>query len=214
MFNEITKKLNTFQKHKLKIMCRFLSQDGSYSQRKRYYEALNLTPKATQAQIKSAFYRLSMLYHPDKNNSEAATVKFREINEAYEVLGNYELRKKYDRGLLTTRRASVVDPADEIKDEHADFYKSREKSRKPVPRGRSQIYNFDEFYRMHYGEAVHRDHGHQKEYVEHMKSKREKTKSYLLLYLILAFCFISLYVDYQTHRMRKPKRENLNEKQT
>lgn len=66
---------------------------------KNYYEALEITPAANQADVKSAFYRMSMLYHPDKTKgSEEAAVKFREAADAYEVLGNVRLRKLYDKG--------------------------------------------------------------------------------------------------------------------
>lgn len=64
-----------------------------------HYDALGLRPNATHADIKSAYYRLSKLYHPDKNKgSDDASVKFREITAAYEVLGNFRLRKLYDKG--------------------------------------------------------------------------------------------------------------------
>lgn len=47
------------------------------------YSVLGLTPKATQKDIKQAYYKLSMQHHPDKNEgSEAAVQKFREITEA------------------------------------------------------------------------------------------------------------------------------------
>lgn len=64
-----------------------------------HYDALGVTPKATQSDIKTAYYKLSMLYHPDKNkNSDVAAQKFRSITSAYEVLGNFKLRRLYDRG--------------------------------------------------------------------------------------------------------------------
>lgn len=47
------------------------------------YSVLGLTPKATQSDIKKAYYKLSMQYHPDKNQgSDLAATKFREITEA------------------------------------------------------------------------------------------------------------------------------------
>lgn len=64
-----------------------------------HYDVLGVTPKATQSDIKTAYYKLSMKYHPDKNkNSEVAAQKFRDISTAYEVLGNFKLRRLYDRG--------------------------------------------------------------------------------------------------------------------
>lgn len=50
---------------------------------KNLYTVLGLTPKATQTDIKQAYYKMSMQYHPDKNEgSESAVQKFREITEA------------------------------------------------------------------------------------------------------------------------------------
>lgn len=66
---------------------------------KNHYDSLGLTPKATQADVKGAYYKLSMVYHPDKNEGcDVAAQKFRDITEAYEVLGNVRLRKLYDKG--------------------------------------------------------------------------------------------------------------------
>jgi curved DNA-binding protein len=64
---------------------------------KDYYKVLGVDKKASQAEIKKSFRKLAIKYHPDKNpDDKAAENKFKEINEAYEVLGNEENRKKYD----------------------------------------------------------------------------------------------------------------------
>lgn len=69
--------------------------------RKSHYDVLGLTPKATQVDVKAAYYNLSKVYHPDKNEGSAdAAEKFRDITDAYEVLGNYKLRRLYDKGML------------------------------------------------------------------------------------------------------------------
>lgn len=69
------------------------------SKKKNHYDSLGITAKATQADVKSAYYKLSMVYHPDKNkDSVDASEKFRDITTAYEVLGNVKSRKLYDRG--------------------------------------------------------------------------------------------------------------------
>lgn len=66
-----------------------------------HYDVLGLSPKSTQADIKAAYYRLSKIYHPDKNEgSDEAAQKFRSIAEAYEVLGNFRLRRLYDKGQI------------------------------------------------------------------------------------------------------------------
>ncbi len=62
-----------------------------------YYDAMNLPKTATQAEIKKAFRKLALQYHPDKNaGNKEAEEKFKRISEANEVLSNPEKRKKYD----------------------------------------------------------------------------------------------------------------------
>ena len=62
-----------------------------------YYEILGITKDATQAEVKKAFRKLARKFHPDTaEDKEGAEEKFKEINEAYEVIGDAEKRKKYD----------------------------------------------------------------------------------------------------------------------
>lgn len=64
---------------------------------KDYYEILGVSKNATNSDIKKAYKKLAKKYHPDLNpGDKAAEEKFKEINEAYEVLGDEEKRKKYD----------------------------------------------------------------------------------------------------------------------
>mgnify|MGYP001331788086 CR=1 FL=1 len=60
-----------------------------------YYQELGVNPDSDPSTIKKAYRGLCMKWHPDKNNTEEATVKFKKINEAYEVLGNPEKRSKF-----------------------------------------------------------------------------------------------------------------------
>ena len=63
-----------------------------------YYKILDVTKSATEAEIKKAYRKLARKYHPDLNpNDKEAEKKFKEINEANEVLSNAENRKKYDK---------------------------------------------------------------------------------------------------------------------
>lgn len=64
-----------------------------------YYKTLGLDRSASDADIKKAYRRLAMKYHPDRNpgNETEATQKFKEINEAYSVLGDPEKRQQYDQ---------------------------------------------------------------------------------------------------------------------
>ncbi|MGQ0541147.1 MAG: J domain-containing protein [Blastocatellia bacterium] len=66
-----------------------------------YYETLKVSPKASRAEIKSAYRRLARKLHPDKNNgSEQTAVAFAAIAEAYEVLGSPKERARYDKRIL------------------------------------------------------------------------------------------------------------------
>jgi len=66
-----------------------------------YYDILKVSPKASGAEVKSAYRRLARKLHPDRNNgSEETALKFAAIAEAYEVLGNAKERVNYDRRLV------------------------------------------------------------------------------------------------------------------
>lgn len=69
------------------------------SQRVNYYKVLGITKDASADDIKKAYRRLAIVHHPDKNpgNEEAASIKFKEIAAAYEVLSNPDKRSHYDR---------------------------------------------------------------------------------------------------------------------
>lgn len=65
---------------------------------KNYYKILQVDKSSSDKDIKKAYRRLARQYHPDKNpNDNAAEENFKEINEAYEVLGDEENRAKYDK---------------------------------------------------------------------------------------------------------------------
>jgi len=76
-----------------------------------YYEILESSRGRKLVKIKSAYYKLSKAYHPDKNSDPEAIKKFQLITEAYEVLGNYDAKRNYDRtiysGKFGTRHRDV-----------------------------------------------------------------------------------------------------------
>lgn len=65
--------------------------------KKDYYELLGVSKNATKDEIKKAYRKLAMKYHPDRNSDPKAEVKFKEINEAYEFLSDEQKRSQYDR---------------------------------------------------------------------------------------------------------------------
>lgn len=81
---------------------------------KDHYAALGLNSAATLSDIKKAFRQKAALYHPDRNPAADAAQRFREVQEAYEVLSDDDKRQAYDdnrrRGLLD----SPIETAREI----------------------------------------------------------------------------------------------------
>lgn len=63
-----------------------------------YYDALGVTPNASELDIKKAYRKLAITTHPDKNpGDETAHARFQQIGEAYQILSNDDLRKRYDK---------------------------------------------------------------------------------------------------------------------
>ena len=84
-----------------------------------YYETLEVTKGATGDTLKSAYRKLAMKFHPDKNPGDhTAEIKFKEISEAYDVLKDDQKRAAYDRfghaafegGMGGWRRTARTDP--------------------------------------------------------------------------------------------------------
>jgi molecular chaperone DnaJ len=67
------------------------------STKRDYYEVLGVTRTASDDDIKKAYRRLALQYHPDRNNAPEATERFKEATEAYQVLSDAEKRGLYDR---------------------------------------------------------------------------------------------------------------------
>jgi len=65
--------------------------------KKDYYVVLGVAKTATEQEVKCAFRKLARQYHPDFNKDANATEKFKEVAEAYAVLGTADTRKRYDR---------------------------------------------------------------------------------------------------------------------
>ncbi|EGR30284.1 hypothetical protein IMG5_135980 [Ichthyophthirius multifiliis] len=66
------------------------------TQARKYYQILGVSPNATEDQIKKAYRKLSIQHHPDKSDDPKATEKYQQINVAYEVLKDRDMRRIYD----------------------------------------------------------------------------------------------------------------------
>ena len=64
---------------------------------KDYYDVLGITKSATEDDIKKAYRKQALRYHPDKNKSPGAEDKFKEIAEAYDILSDPKKKEVYDR---------------------------------------------------------------------------------------------------------------------
>ena len=62
-----------------------------------YYQVLGISQSASDEDVKKAFRKLALEYHPDRNNNSNAEERFKEVNEAYQVLSNSEKRSVYNR---------------------------------------------------------------------------------------------------------------------
>jgi molecular chaperone DnaJ len=91
-----------------------------------YYEVLGVGREASEQEVKSAYRKLAMKYHPDRNPDDAsAEEKFKEASEAYSVLTDPQKRSNYDRfGHQGVRGSTGFDPADfsEFADIFGDFF--------------------------------------------------------------------------------------------
>ncbi|OXA52805.1 dnaJ homolog subfamily B member 9 [Folsomia candida] len=166
-----------------------------------YYDLLGVTPRASQADIKKAFYELSMKCHPDKTKGD--DTKFREISTAYEVLGNLKLRKMYDKGYLPVGTSGSTyqnirdDPTREPVTDFGEHFRQERSERKqgqPPPSGRSAAYDYDEWTRMHYSDTFTRSRSriHEYQWIEYQKRKAAQEQQDPVIRMFAAITLIVL----------------------
>lgn len=117
-----------------------------------YYEILGLNKNASDNDIKKAYYKLAMKYHPDKNpNNKEAENKFKEINEAYETLSDKEKRTKYDLYGKDYNNKTSINPEDIFKtffnlntNFFNNFNTNTNTKRKPIIR--EVYFNLEDYY--------------------------------------------------------------------
>ncbi|XP_068169410.1 dnaJ homolog subfamily B member 9a [Antennarius striatus] len=126
--------------------------------RKDYYDMLGVPKDATERQIKKAFHRLAMKYHPDKNKSPDAEVRFRDIAEAYETLSDETRRREYDQFGDTTAYFTG-----ETKD------RRRQGGHQPSP------FNLDDMFKDFDIYSQNRHGRHRKHFDEHSRSHKDSS---------------------------------------
>jgi DnaJ-class molecular chaperone len=85
---------------------------------KDYHRILGVKKNASREEIKKAYRRLALLYHPDRNKDARAEERFKEINEAYAILSGKERAPiQFDAALSETWEASVIRRWNEIMEE-------------------------------------------------------------------------------------------------
>lgn len=149
-----------------------------YRSRTAYYDILKVSPGATQSQIKTAYYKQSFIYHPDKNpGNEDAAQRFCEISEAYTVLGSISLRRQYDRGILSQSDAhSAGRPSSKettSRPTGAPHQQHQHRARRFSQAGGKTMFDFDAFYQAHYGEQLEREKA-MRARKQHMEDKQKE----------------------------------------
>eukprot|EP00111_Clytia_hemisphaerica_P019780 TCONS_00058355-protein len=152
-----------------------------------HYSVLKVSPNASQKQIKAAYYKQSLVLHPDRNldseNTSDTHAKFSELNEAYKILGNNKSRKEYDQKLKIHNN---------YKDQKSVF--NSDVIEKDSVRGsiqqRSQ--QFDTWTKSHYqGSLQKRNHRQNKDSLRQNISREESKQQSLRVTIVLSVALMA-----------------------
>ncbi|XP_077299120.1 dnaJ homolog subfamily C member 16-like [Arctopsyche grandis] len=189
----------------VQVLCRCISSTSSLFTD--HYSILGIHRKSTQAEIKAAYYKLSKMYHPDKNKDFEAIKKFRDVNEAYEVLGNINMKKLYDKGVYQGFKSPDRPDTPEER-----FHKSRANRHKVPMYGKTTIYDFDSWTKEHYSETFQshlkeretKRQGHQRRQ-ENQKLNEMTFSIFPMLIIVMVILSISLFSkeDYDIVQKKK-----------
>lgn len=165
-----------------------------YVANKSHYEVLNITKAATHKEIKDAYYRLSMIYHPDKNKGcEEAAKLFRDITTAYEILGNVRQRKLYDSGAKQSQTSSYCSTAEPFETMNTTTQVHRTNAR-------CRDYSFNEWSKTHYtnvfqNQRSHREHLNQQKFINHYVNQQRSYSSLIFVTSIIVITLIYLFEE-------------------
>ena len=116
---------------------------------KNYYKILELTPSATQQEVKKAYRRLALAHHPDTNpDNETAGSRFREIQEAYQVLSHPDRRSDYNQRRWYRRNSARNDPDETLSP--LMIYRKTNRLRQFIHTVQSSFLNLQALYRYVY----------------------------------------------------------------
>lgn len=138
---------------------------------KNYYHILGVTPSCSITKVKQAYYRLSKVYHPDVNKTKAATARFHELTEAYEILSNPSLRHIYDSGRIEKLH---VEHRGTVKPHPVNF-----SAKGPHQIRKNSKQNFDKQMKSNYSKAFQRFH---EDVRKHEAGKQLQEKRYYPLH--------------------------------
>uniref|UniRef100_A0A1B6L9M6 J domain-containing protein n=1 Tax=Graphocephala atropunctata TaxID=36148 RepID=A0A1B6L9M6_9HEMI len=164
-----------------------------------YYERLKITPQATQRDVKTAYYELSKKCHPDMNRyCKGASLQFKNISEAYNILKNPNSRMLYDRDVSFIRTNKYDNIQNSPVVENYEPFGSHEKKPPAKKRtGKMSPLQVDEWTRIHYSHTFHEAYNLKRELnknIEQMKEEDERVWHVTTLLFIFSVIYFSFGV--------------------